>query len=243
MTAAAFLPISVWVLFWQHLQAPAPAPEPAAKQLNGFPYTDETLNYSVNWPTGLSLGEAHLHATKDGARWRFEMSLDASVPGFGVADRYRSTANADLCSLDLDKQISHGKHSAHERTTFDYQKATATRKNLSEGGGHTDFEIDGCARDALDFVFYTRRELGQGRVPPADTVLLGASYSVHLEYTGEQDVTLNKKHYEADRVIANVDGPASSTRLEMLFDRDPARTLLVVRAPFAMGTLSMELVR
>jgi hypothetical protein len=29
----------------------------------------------------------------------------------------------------------------------------------------------------------------------------------------------------------------------MLFDRDPARTPLIVKAPFALGTFSMELVR
>ena len=39
--------------------APIPPPTPT-----GFPFTNETLNYTVNWPSGLSLGEAHMTATR-----------------------------------------------------------------------------------------------------------------------------------------------------------------------------------
>jgi len=38
-------------------------------------------------------------------------------------------------------------------------------------------------------------------------------------------------------------GPASETHLEILFARDAARTPLVMRSPFSLGTFSMELVR
>ena len=170
-------------------------------QPTGFPYTGESLNYSVNWPSGLSLGEAHLRAAKSGDRWQFEFTLDAAVPGFAVSDHYRSLANADLCSLDLEKQATHGKRTAHERTVFDYQKSTATRTTLVEGGGHTDIDISNCEHDGLDFVFFARRELAQGRVPPEQTVLFGAPYSARMEYTGAQEVTVNDKRRQADRVV------------------------------------------
>ncbi len=212
-------------------------------QPTGFPYTSETLNYSVNWPSGLSLGEAHLRSAKSGDGWQFDFSLDAAVPGFSVSDHYRSLANTDLCSLELEKEVTHGKRTGHEKTVFDYRAGTATRTTLVEGGGHTDIDISNCAHDGLDFVFFARRELGQGRVPPEETVFLGASYSVRIEYTGEQEVTLNNKRRTVDRVVVYLKGPASDSSVEIFFDRDPARTPLIVKAPFALGTFSMELVR
>ena len=47
----------------------------------GFPQADETLNYTVNWPSGLSLGEGRLEAKKNAAGWEFDLQLDAAVPG------------------------------------------------------------------------------------------------------------------------------------------------------------------
>jgi len=226
-------------------ETPAPK-EPAAKEPakpTGFPYTSESLNYTVNWPSGLSLGEAHLRAGKQGDGWQFEFSLDASVPGFSIFDQYYSKANSDLCSLELEKKAAHGKRSAHERTVFDYKAGTATRTTLVEGGGHTDIDINHCAHDGLDFVFFARRELAQGRVPPQQTVLFGAPYSTRLEYTGQQEITVNDKRRQADRVVLYFKGPVSDSTVEMFFDRDPARTPLLIKAPFALGTFSLELVR
>jgi Protein of unknown function (DUF3108) len=231
----AFLPFSAWMLLF-----PGAATTPAP---TGFPYTDESLNYTVNWPTGLSLGEAHLRASKSGDRWRFEFSLDAAVPGFTFSDRYHSLANAELCSLEFDKDARHGQRLDKEKTVFDYHAGSATRTTLAEGGGHTDIGINNCAYDGLAYVFYARRELAQGRVPPQETVLFGAPYSARLVYTGAQDVTINDRRRQADRVLLYLKGPASDSTVEIFYDRDPARTPLIVKAPFAMGTFSMELVR
>ncbi len=85
----------------------------------------ETLHYSVNWPSGLSLGEVSLRSDRTGqgtasARgWEFELNLDASVPGFAIRDQYHSTANSDLCSEQLDKKVSRGSRKSQERVTFD----------------------------------------------------------------------------------------------------------------------------
>jgi hypothetical protein len=233
----AFLPLSAWMLLF-----PGAAATPA---LTGFPYSGESLDYSIKWPTGLSLGEAHLRAAKDGDRWEFEFSLDAEVPGFAFSDRYRSLANAELCSLEFDKDARHGKRAAKEKTVFDYHEGSATRTNMAEGagGGHADIEINNCAYDGLAYVFYARRELAQGRVPQQETVLFGAPYSVRLEYTGAQEVTINEKRRQTDRVLLHLKGPAADSTVEIFFDRDPARTPLIIKAPLALGTFSMELVR
>src|SRR5690349_7740615 len=73
------------------------------------PVQDENLSYTINWPSGLSLGEARLLSHQAGDKWYFEMVLDAGVPGFPVSDHFRSTAGNDLCSLDFDREMLHSK--------------------------------------------------------------------------------------------------------------------------------------
>jgi hypothetical protein len=70
----------------------------AAAPLTGFPFTDESLTYNVNWPSGLGLGEVQIKARRDGAGWIFDLAIDASLPGFPIKDAYSSHANGDFCS-------------------------------------------------------------------------------------------------------------------------------------------------
>jgi hypothetical protein len=217
----------------------APAP-----QATGFPNTGESLNYSLSWPGGASLGEAHLSAGKTSHGWDFDFSMNASVPGFTVSDHYHSRAKADFCSLELEKDTTHGARHTHEKTVFDYHEGSATRTTLVEGGGHTDIDINNCGRDGLDYVFYARRELGAGHgVPQEEDVLFGATYSARMEFAGVQEVTVGGKRRQADHINLYLRGPASDYKLEIFFDRDPARTPLIVKVPLPVGTLSMELVR
>jgi len=222
----------------------APPAEVTPAKPTGFPNTGESLDYSLKWPGGATLGEAHLSASKSDKGWRFDFSLDASVPGYAVSDHYHSRANSDFCSLELEKQTTHGQKHTHEKTVFDYKEGTATRTTLVEGGGHTDIGIGDCARDGLDFVFYTRRELAEGHgIPQAQDVLFGATYSARMEFAGVQDVTVAGKRRQADHINLYLKGPSSDFKLEMFFARDAGRTPLIIKVPLAVGTLSMELVR
>lgn len=200
---------------------------------------EETLRYTINWPSGLSLGEGVLEAGRSGGRWNFSLTLDAALPGFAISDRYRGAANDDLCALEAEKDAAHGPRKTREKTAFDYRRGVARRATV--GGGKSEIPIGTCARDALGFIFHVRRELAHGRVPPPQTVLFGAPYQVRLEYTGAQVVPVNEKKHEADRVLVYCKGPASKLNFEIFFGRDAARTPLVVRVPFAIGTFSMEL--
>ena len=221
-----------------------PAKDAAPAEPTGFPNTAEALRYSLNWPGGASLGEAHLRASKEADGWQFDFSLDASIPGFALSDHYHSHSNAELCSLELEKESTHGQRKTHERTVFDYQEGRATRTTLVEGGGHTDISIGNCAHDGLDFVFFARRVLAQGHgVPPPQDVLFGASYAVRLAFAGVQDITVAGKHRQADHIILYIKGPASDSHLDIFFERNSARTPLIIKAPLAVGTLSMELER
>ena len=81
--------------------------------------------------------------------------------------------------------------------------------------------------------------MGQGRVPPAGKIVFGGLYDIALTYTGPQPV----KTDTTDRLAVTVRGPSSNVDFELLFARDPARTPLVIKAPFALGTFSLELAR
>ncbi len=216
---------------------------PALAQ-SGFPFTGETLRYTINWPSGLSLGEAAFTAAKNDGGWNFDLAITAGVPGFSVADKFHSSATADLCSLEFTRETAHGSKKTREKTTFDAKKGSARRTTtLPEGGGSTDIDIGSCARDALTFVYFVRREMGQGRVAPPDHVLFGASYSVRLDYTGPMTITSGGKETVTDHVNASISGPKTGITVEIFFDRDPARTPLLIRIPLPVSNVSVELVR
>lgn len=221
------------------IQQAEPSRQSAPPAKPAEPFSSEGLHYTVNWPSGLSLGEGSMKAGRSGSEWRFELSLDASIPGFTVLDSFRSTAAGDFCSTEFVKDSTHGKKKANETTTFDTSRRVATRETLK--GGKSELQIPACPRDALGFLYYLRRELSQGRLPPPQTVYFGAPYQLRLEYGGALSVRANDRPYSADRIVAYMKGPASDLTFEMFFARDAARTPLVIRTPLAIGTFSMEL--
>jgi hypothetical protein len=217
---------------------------PLAAAQTGFPFQDESLRYSVNWKSGLSLGEATFTARHTSTGWGFEASLDAGVPGFAISDKFGSSASTDLCSAHFERVVSHGAKKTREKTDFDQRNATAHRVTvLPADGGITDFDIPSCARDALAFVYFMRREMGQGRVAPAQKVFFGAGYSVSLQYTGAVNITVGDKQVVTDHLLASIKGPKADSSFEIFFARDAARTPLLIKIPVSVGTLSVELVR
>jgi hypothetical protein len=219
------------------------AAAPAAAQ-TGFPFQDEGLHYTVNWPSGLSLGDATLSAHHTANGWDFEIGLDAAVPGFAIQDKFKASTTVGLCSTGLSRDISQGGKKVKEKTAFDQDKGTAHRATeYPADGGTSDFNISPCARDAIAYVYFGRKELGQGRVPPAQQIYFGSAYAVRMEYTGAQTVTVGDKQEVTDHLMVAVKGPKSDFTVEVFYARDAARTPLLIKIPQAVGTLSMELVR
>ena len=210
--------------------------------LKGFPFTNESLSYTVNWPSGLSLGETHISATGTPTGWRFDFTLDAGIPGFAVKDSFESIATKDLCSETFHKNTSHGNRKGSETVTIDQAAGVATR-TPANGKGASTSNVSACVRDALAFLFYTRRELGQGRMPVAQEIVFGATYNGSFEYAGAATITIANKPVVSDKIVCHVRGPASDITFDAYFDRDPALTLLSVRVPLSMGKFSLELVR
>jgi hypothetical protein len=63
-----------------------------------------------------------------------------------------------------------------------------------------------------------------------------------MVYAGEKSAMRDKQKVPADQVNCVIRGPKSEVHLEILFARDAARTPLLVRYPFVLGTFSLELV-
>jgi hypothetical protein len=209
-------------------------------KLTGFPFQNESLRYSLRLPTGLALGEAVFAAQRSASGWSFSTTIDAGVPGFAIKDSYRSTATAELCSTEFERRFNHRGKQTAEITTFDQAARRAVRRTTQPpSDGKSEFAVPACAHDALAFVYLMRREMGQGRVVPAETVYFGGGYAASLKYTGEVKVASGV----ADRAVGTVKGPLSSFTVEIDFARDAARTPLTIRVPLAVGTLSAELVR
>jgi len=220
----------------------------------------ESLHYSINWPSGLSLGEATLSSQRGPASegpdkapgkapdkgmdkaagpWQFALDIDASVPGFAIRDQYHANASGGLCSSQLDKSIQHGKHKTEEKITFDQSNNTITRE--TSGGGKADTSVSSCARDALSFIQFVRSELAQGRVAPPQQVVFGSLYQVTVQYLGTQTIRIADKKVEADRTVASIKGASSDLTVEIFFSRDAARTPLMAKVPLELGTFTVEL--
>lgn len=210
----------------------------------------ETLHYSIEWPSGLSMGEATLRSdrtaggTESAPGWEFELNLDASVPGFAIRDQYTSTANPDFCSWTLDKKVARGARTSEERVIFHPDKTVATRDTIrgTQIAGSSELTVPTCARDALTLLQFVRRELQQGRLPSAQPAILGALYQVRLEYLGTAAVRLGNQQMDADRFRTSIKGPASEFTLESFFARDAARTPVMIKIPLSIATFTVELI-
>jgi hypothetical protein len=216
----------------------------AANAQTGFPFQNESLHYTINYSSGLSLGDANLTAHKNANGWDFTVTLDAAAAGFTVKDKYTSSMIAGYCSTELTRDTIHASRTTREKTTFDQEKQTAHRQTeLPSDGGYSDLNTGPCGRDAISFLYFVRKELGQGRVPPPQVVYFGSAYTVQQSYTGAQTITAGDKKEVTDHLVFAVKGPRSEFSVEVNYARDAARTPLLVKIPQAVGTLSMEIVR
>lgn len=210
-------------------------------------FPNETLDYTINWPTGLSLGEAHWKARNIGSAqspvWDFDMSFDARIPGFSLINSYHAVTAGHYCMDTLTRDLEHGATKTTESETVDHKNSTVTRKTTSNGGGESTFAVPDCVRDALTFTFFARQELASGRLPPNQTVLLGGRYDVRLSYLGTQKIKAGERTIDADRVGCAIKGAASDWNVDIYFARDAVRTPVSIRLPLPMGTFSLELVR
>lgn len=219
-----------------------PEPETPAPVAATGNRKSETLRFSVNWPSGLSLGEGQITSTFNGEQWSFKMNVDAAIPAFSVAESAQSNATSDLCTTELSREATRGKRIVKETTKFDASSLTATRQT-AKGGGKSEVRINACAKDALTFIQHIRRELAAGRLPSAQPVYFGAAYATRVQYAGAVRVSHEGEYVDADKLQAAVKGPASEFTVDLLFLRDAGRTPLQAQFPVAIGKFTVEFSR
>ena len=210
-----------------------------------FPAFGESLHYTINWPSGLSLGEATLRSDhisdkaggeKTNSHWDSALDIDASVPGFVIRDHYESTAGNDLCSTRFEKKYTHGKHSTEERISFDQDQHTASRETV-RAEEKTTFRISSCARDALTFIQFARKELAQGRLAPQQPCCWAPPMTCVSNITGTMTINVGDKKTEADRSSPRSEARQSNLTVEIFFARDAARTPLLAKVAARSGNL------
>lgn len=206
------------------------------------PFSDgEVLTYEITWPSGLSLGETSFTARATPTGWNFEARVSANLPTLAISDEYRSSADAEFCSLKLEKKVRHGKRELDETVTYDQTKRLAHRKNRN--GEASEVEIQPCTRDALTFLYVLRRELASGRIPPPEDINFGWQYQISMTYAESVEIEAGGEQVMADRMLVDLTGPNSQRSFEVFVGRDKARTPLLMRVPFELGTFSLKLLK
>jgi hypothetical protein len=215
---------------------------PAASATETVPFASgETLVYEITWPSGLSLGEVEFQANGVTGGWEFRARINATLPNFEVRDEYRARTDGELCSLELEKSFVHGSTLGQETVEFDQANRRAHRK--TKNGGDSEFDVPPCARDGLTFLYLLRAEIGRGRIPPPDDVNFGAQYQVSMTYAETLDLPVAGESVKSDRILIDLTGPASQRSFEVFFTQDSARTPVLIRIPFELGTFSLKLVK
>lgn len=202
------------------------------------PAQAESLRYNLKWPSGLSLGEATFTSNLTASGNLSTFDLDASLPAYTLQDRYTSSTSAQSCTIQFTRHTTHGQKKSNEQITVS-PEGRITRETAN-GGGKTELPQASCPHDPLALLLALRRDYAQ----PAQSVLFGQSYPVRFEAAQPETITLNEKSTAADKLICILTLPKSGDyRVELFFLKDSQHTPALIRAPFALGTFSMELVR
>jgi hypothetical protein len=213
--------------------------------LTALPAANETLRYSVNWPTGLSLGEATMSTDNidaaSAANRSLEFRLEASIPGFAVVDEVKSLVSGAYCLARAEKNLQHGKRVSRE--TLKVEKDGRSVERQTDKGGKSVVAVGDCPKDALGFIYWLRSELRQGRLPAPGPVAFGAVYEIEMRHAGVTTLNLGAGREEADKFQVFIKGPASRNAIELFVGKDSARTPLLFRVPLVLGAFTMELLR
>ena len=153
------------------------------------------------------------HKTGDGG-WNFDMSLPrVAIPAVPISDNYKSSAlEHGSLLVDLAARNQPRQQEGHEKTRVRSEEQSGTAAQ-THGPGRRRQErvrhshLRGAMRST--FQYLARREMGQGRVPPAGKVFFGSGYDVKMVYTGAQDIPVAGKPTVTDHLNVSVKGPAS----------------------------------
>ena len=213
----------------------------AAETPEAAPFASgEVLRYDIVWPSGLRMGEARFTANSNQAGWAFSADVSGNLPVLSIEDKYESKTDFSLCSVSFKKVVSHGKKKQDEEVTFNQAENRALRRNLANGTTQ-DLIVPPCARDALTYLYALRQDLAQGRVPPPDDFNFGPQFQISVSYVETREIEAAGKTQPADRLLVDVNGGENPVNIAMFLAQDAARTPVLIRVPFELGTFSLKL--
>ena len=203
----------------------------------------ERLIYNLLWPSGLSLGEAVVQASRAGKEIHLEASVIADLPQHHVNYTFTAVADEQLCSLRFRQRLREGTHSWDETLEFDQEKHLV---RSTKAGKVSERPIPNCARDPLTLLYHFRRQLAFKQLPIGTPEAVGAfhldaDYSVRYEAITPETVKLGTKSWEGDRFLITYAGPEGRDSLEVWIRTETSRTPVAVRMSFPLAIFSAEL--
>jgi hypothetical protein len=223
-----------------------PASLAAQSASNSWPVlaSPEKLNYNLMWPSGISLGEAVLQASRGGNEIRLEATVIADLPQYHVAYTFTSVTTEELCSIRFRQILREGSGTVDDSYEFDQQKHQVRRTR--NGRAPTTASISVCARDPLALLYFFRQQLALGKMPvgtpeAAGTFYLGGDFTVRYDAITPEGVPLGSKEPPGDRFLIRVEGAQTAPSFEVWIRPDPSRAPVAVKIQFSLGTFSAEL--
>ena len=166
------------------------------------------------------------------------------VRSLKVAPEVKPTFFVDDCKLRAHiQQTAQLNMVLNETLVFDQEANTVKRSTATPAGpgGTSAVEVPACAKDALAFLYFLRQSLAMGRIPPPDDLYFGAGYLVSLTFAETLSLSTARGNLESEKILVDISGPKSQHSFEIFFAKDAARTPLLVRVPFDVGTFSLKL--
>jgi uncharacterized protein DUF3108 len=201
------------------------------------------LSFNLIWPSGITLGEATLTASRAGKQIHLEASVVADIPQYHVGYTFASDADENLCSIRFSETLREGRST--RETTFDFDQAKHVVRR-TRGGRTTESPIPDCARDPVALLYHFRRQLAAGLLKvgtPEATgeFYLGDNYTVHYDAIAAESVKVGSKTPGGDRFLIRVQDHGEERSFEVWIRTDASRAPVAVRVPLSLGTLAAEL--
>ena len=139
--------------------------------------------YSVNWPSGIAWAKRTCTPNTPEPTGR---SIYRSTPVF-PALKSRTLPCSKRCPISVPLvstgQLPTAAAPQEEQETIDRTRSTTRCAPRSRAAARANCDAPACVKDALTFLFYARREMGQGRVPPPNSPVR-RTLQISVDYTG-----------------------------------------------------------